>query len=80
MSNYHTETLTFEVVDFSGPYHDILGWLCYVQFMTIPSYAYLKLRIPKPTGVIIVDDKTQGALHCDRTTSSRLPLWLSQPS
>jgi hypothetical protein len=25
VSNYRTETLTFEVVDFSGPYHIILG-------------------------------------------------------
>jgi hypothetical protein len=25
VSNYHTKTLTFEVVDFSGPYHIILG-------------------------------------------------------
>jgi hypothetical protein len=24
-SNYQTETLTFEVVDFAGPYHVILG-------------------------------------------------------
>jgi hypothetical protein len=29
-STYHTETLTFEVVDFSGPYHVILGRSCYV--------------------------------------------------
>jgi hypothetical protein len=26
-SNYSTETLTFLVVDFSEPYHIILGWL-----------------------------------------------------
>jgi hypothetical protein len=25
-SNYRTEMLSFEVVDFSGPYHVILGW------------------------------------------------------
>jgi hypothetical protein len=25
MSNYRTETLTFEAVDFSEPYHVILG-------------------------------------------------------
>jgi hypothetical protein len=48
MSNYRTETLTFEVVNFSGPYHVILGQPCYIKFMDIPSYAYLKLKIPGP--------------------------------
>jgi hypothetical protein len=50
-SNYRTEMLVFEVVDFSGPYHIILGLPCYVKFMTIPSYAYLKLKIPGPAGL-----------------------------
>jgi hypothetical protein len=45
-SNYRTETLAFEVVDFSGPYHIILGQPRYVKFMDIPSYAYRKLKIP----------------------------------
>jgi hypothetical protein len=53
-SNYCIETLTFEVVDFSGPYHIILGWPCYVKFMATPSYTYLKLKILGPTSIIIV--------------------------
>jgi hypothetical protein len=57
-SNYRTETLAFEVVDFSSPYHVILGWPCYVIFMAIPSYTYLKLKIPGPAGVITVEAKT----------------------
>jgi hypothetical protein len=57
VSNYCTETLTFVVVDFSRPYHVILGQMCYVQFMAIPSYTYLKLKIPIPTGVITVEAK-----------------------
>jgi hypothetical protein len=62
VSNYCSETLTFEVVYFSGPYHVILGQLCYVKFMAIPSYAYLKLKIPGPTRVITVEAKAQRAL------------------
>jgi hypothetical protein len=65
-SNYHTETLAFEVVDFFGPYHIILGWPCYVKFMAIPSYANLKLKIPGPARVIIVEAKTQRALDCEQ--------------
>jgi hypothetical protein len=64
-SNYHVETLAFEVVDFSGPYHVILGQLFYVKFMAIPSYAYLKLKIPRSAGVITVEVKTQRALDCE---------------
>jgi hypothetical protein len=41
VSNYRTEMLAFEVVDFSKPYHVILGRPCYIKFMTISSYAYL---------------------------------------
>jgi hypothetical protein len=39
----------FELVDFFGPYHVILGWPCYINFMAIPIYAYLMLKIPGPT-------------------------------
>jgi hypothetical protein len=66
VSNYRTKTLTFEVVDFSGPYHVILGQLCYVKFMANTSYAYLKLKIPRPTGIITVEAKTQRALDCEQ--------------
>jgi hypothetical protein len=61
-SNYRTETLAFEVVDFSGPYHIILGRPCYVKFMANPSYAYLKLKTPEPIGVIIMETTTQRVL------------------
>jgi hypothetical protein len=64
VSNYCTETLVFEVVNFSRPYHVILGWLCYVKFMATPSYTYLTLKIPGPTRVITVEARTQRALDC----------------
>ena len=48
------ETLTFEVVGFHGTYHAILGRPCYVKFMAVPIYTYLKLKIPGPDGVITV--------------------------
>ena len=43
-SNYRIETLTFEVVRFT----------CYVKFMAVPNYTYLKLKMSGPGGVIIV--------------------------
>ena len=51
-SNFRTERLQFEVVDFTGSYHVILGRPCYAKFMAIPNYTYLKLKMPGPNGVI----------------------------
>jgi hypothetical protein len=47
-AKYRTEILTFEVVDFEGPYHAILGWPCYAKFMAVPNYTYLKLKMLGP--------------------------------
>jgi hypothetical protein len=58
-SNYRTEMLAFELNELSGPYHIILGRPCYVKFMAIPSYAYLKLKIPGPASTITMEAKAQ---------------------
>jgi hypothetical protein len=52
--NFCTETLTFEVVGFSGTYHAILGRQAYAKFMAVHNYTYLKLKIPGPRGIITV--------------------------
>jgi hypothetical protein len=52
--NFHTETLTFEVANFPGLYHAILGRPCYVKFMAIPNYTYHNFKIPGPKGVMTV--------------------------
>ena len=59
------EVLTFEVVDFLGSYHAILGRPCYVRFMAIPNYTYLKLKMPGPNGVITVSSAFSHAFTCD---------------
>jgi hypothetical protein len=64
-SNFRMETLTFEVVRFHRTYHAILGRLCYVKFMAIPNYTYLKLKMLGPHGVIIVGTFFQRAYECD---------------
>jgi hypothetical protein len=63
--NFRTETLTFEVVGFSGTYHAILGRLAYAKFMAVPNYTYLKLKIPGPKGIITVGPTYQRAYKCD---------------
>jgi hypothetical protein len=52
--NFRTETLTFEVVGFSGTYPAILGRPAYAKFMAVPNYMYLKLKLPGPRGIITV--------------------------
>jgi hypothetical protein len=63
--NFRTETLTFEVVGFSGTYHAILGRLAYAKFMAVPNYTYLKLKIPGPKGIITVGPTYQRAYEYD---------------
>ena len=63
-SNYRMETLTFEVVGFHGTYHAILGRPCYAKFMSVPNYTNLKLKMPGPRGVMIIDTSFQRAYEC----------------
>ena len=63
--NFRTETLTFEVVDFPGAYHALLGRPCFAKFMAIPNYTYLKLKMPGPNGVITVHGSFQHSYLCD---------------
>ena len=60
-SNYRTETLTFEVIEFHGTYHAILGRPCYAKFMAVPNYIYLKLKMSEPCGVITIGTSFQRA-------------------
>ena len=64
-SNYRTETLTFDVVGFPGTFHAILGRPCYVKFMAIPNYTYLKLKMPGPRRVITIGTSFQHAYECE---------------
>ena len=59
-ANFRSTVLTFEVVDFLGSYHAILGRPCYAKFMAIPNYTYLKMKMLGPNNVITM------AFTCDR--------------
>jgi hypothetical protein len=58
--------LSFEVIDFEGPYHAILMRPCYAKFIASPSYSYLKLKMPDPHGVITITGSFQDAYKCER--------------
>jgi len=52
------------VVGFHRTYHTILGRPCYVKFMAIPNYTYLKLKMLGPCGVITIGTSFQRAYEC----------------
>jgi hypothetical protein len=65
LRNFRTETLTFELVGFSGTYHAILGRLTYAKFIAMPNYTYLKLKIRGPKGIITVGTTYQHSFECN---------------
>ncbi|XP_066310872.1 uncharacterized protein [Miscanthus floridulus] len=64
-SNYRKEVLTFEVVGFKGTYHAILGQPCYTKFMAVTNYTYLKLKMPGPNDIIMVESTYEHAYDCN---------------
>jgi hypothetical protein len=64
-ANFRKKTLTFEVVGFHGTYHAIVGHSCYAQFMAVPNYTYLKLKMLGPNGVITVRPSYEHTYECD---------------
>ena len=60
------EQWTFEVVNFRMVYNALLGRPQLVQFMGVPHYTYMMLKIPGPKGVIMVRGSLEHAVDCDR--------------
>jgi hypothetical protein len=63
--NFPREKLEFEVMDWPSQYHAILGRPVFAQFMTVPHYAYLALKIPGPKGVTTVKGSFKVSNTCN---------------
>src|SRR3954468_16717242 len=63
--NFARQTLEFEVLDWQSQYHAILGRPAFTQFMAVPHYAYLKLKMPGSTAVITVNGSFTKSDQCD---------------
>jgi hypothetical protein len=57
------------VVDLNSPYHVLLGHLALAKFMAVPHYAYLKMKLPGPRGVITVSGYYKKLIECTRASS-----------
>src|SRR3954463_10924071 len=55
----------FEVLDWQSQYHAIIGRPAFAQFMAVPHYAYLKLKMPGSTRVITVHGSFIKSDKCD---------------
>jgi hypothetical protein len=67
--NSRREPIWFKVVDISSPYHALLGRPALAKFMAVPHYAYLKMKLPGPRGVIIVSRSFKKSLACAKESS-----------
>ncbi|XP_066323827.1 uncharacterized protein [Miscanthus floridulus] len=63
--NIMMEILTFEVVEFHRTSYAILGHPCYANFMAIPNYTYLKLKMLGPCRDITIGTSFQHAYECE---------------
>ena len=64
--NFARKVLEFKVFDWQSQYHAILGRPTFAQFMAVPHYAYLKLKMPGLEGVITVNGSFIKSDQCDR--------------
>jgi hypothetical protein len=60
--------LQFKVPDFETAYNAFLGRLVLTQFMAIPHYAYMVLKMPGPHGIISIRGDVKHAYDCDKET------------
>jgi hypothetical protein len=67
--NHRREPIWFEVVDLNSPYHALLGRPALAKFMAVPHYAYLKMKLPGPRGVITVTGCYKKLIECARGCS-----------
>jgi hypothetical protein len=67
--NFRREPICFEVVDLNNPYHALLGRTALAKFMEIPHYAYLKMKLPSPRGVITIIGCYKKSMECAKASS-----------
>ena len=63
--NFRSEELTFDIAPFRSGYHALLGRTTFTHFNAVPHYAYLKLKMPGPRGVITINGSTERSLRAE---------------
>ncbi|KAI4972875.1 hypothetical protein ZWY2020_003800 [Hordeum vulgare] len=68
-AHFRHESIWFEVVGLSSPYHTLLGRPALAKFMAIPHYAYLKMKMSGPKGIITIAGDYKKSLECAQDSS-----------
>ena len=68
--NFRSEELIFDIAPFRSGYHALLRRTAFSRFNAVPHYAYLKLKMPGPRGVITVNGNTERSLHTEEHTGA----------
>ena len=68
--NFRSEELIFDIVPFRSSYHALLGRTAFAKFNAVPHYTYLKLKMPGPCGVIMVNGNTERSLRKEEHTAA----------
>ena len=68
--NFRSEGLIFDIVPFRSGYHALLGRTTFARFNAVAHYAYLKLKMPGPRGVITVNGNTERSLRTEEHTTA----------
>ena len=68
--NFRSEELIFDIAPFRSGYHALLGRIAFARFNAVPHYAYLKLKMPGPRGVITVNGNTERSLRTEEHTTA----------
>ncbi|KAI4972836.1 hypothetical protein ZWY2020_003761 [Hordeum vulgare] len=67
--HFRSEPIWFKVVDLNSPYHTLLGKPALAKLMSIPHYAYLKMQMPGPKGIVTIAGDYKKSLECARNRS-----------
>src|SRR4051812_30413761 len=68
--NCRTKAIEFEVVDLVISYHALICRPAMAKFMVTPHIAYLKMKLPGPCRVIIVEGDYKRSISCASVGSS----------
>ena len=61
--NFRSEELIFDIAPFRSGYHALLGRMAFARFNAVLHYAYLKLKMSSPRGIITISGNTERSLH-----------------
>ena len=70
LDNFRSEDLIFDIVPFRSGYHALLRRTAFARFNVVPHYAYLKLKMLGPRGVITVHGNMDRSLYTEEHTAA----------